>query len=422
VSEVDRIDRVTTQDINTEIEILNSDNVIRDTVASLMEQGQSLKYQQKNVAWYRVPFNYLKAGINKVWIFLGFKKPLSKFDSNVSLLRQSLRIEPVAVSNIITVKLRSENPEKAAFMLNTLIEIYIKHHNQVFSKDEGINFFNDQADEYRKKLEYAEKKLTDFQGQWHIVDIETQHRVHIDQLSQLNSELKHIEISIDEIESKISILKNGLKNGIEITKEMRIIPAIVALETALVPLYIERGETLRTYTKSSREYIHIEAQIKIILDQIRNEVKKAIKTENLELNSLRAKGKSLSRKIALTQRETDILVQKERELNDIKRQVSLLQENYMLYASKTEDARIYSERKKRNLANVNIAERAEIPVKPSYPQTRLMLIISIIVGFFAAIGTPFILEFLDHRIKTSEEVEKLLSLPVICTLPEVKRS
>ena len=421
-SEIDRIERVSKEDINTEIELLNSDNVIRDTVASLMGNGHSLQPETKKEAWYIVLFRNLRAGINKVLIFIGFKTPLSEFDANVNFLRGAVKVEPVAMSNVIVVKLMSENPNTAAFLLNKLIETYVTHHNEVFTKDAGINFYNDQAEEYQKKLEDAEKKLKDFQRQWHIVDLEEQNRAKIGQLSALNQELKHVEVSIDEIESRIKMLKNGFKNGFEISKEMRTIPSIVALEHALVPLYVKRSEILRTFTKSSREYIHIEEQITTILYQIRNEVRKAIKTEELELNSLRSKRESLSEKVASTRDEADNLIRRERELNDLKRKVALLQENYMLYASKTEDARIFSERKRRNLANVSIAQNANIPTQSSNLPKKLMLIISAIVGLFSATGVPFILEFLDHRIKTAQEVEKLLSLPVICTLPEVKRS
>jgi uncharacterized protein involved in exopolysaccharide biosynthesis len=179
---------------------------------------------------------------------------------------------------------------------------------------------------------------------------------------------------------------------------------------------------LRNFTKSSREYQDADGQLNLILGQIRNEIEKAIRTEELELKVLKAKQKSMSQKIALTQKEADNLVQKERYLNDLQRKVELLQENYMLYASKTEDARIFSERNKRNLASVSIAENASIPMKPSSPNKRLMLMVSLFTGIFGALGIPFILEFLDHRIKTSDEVQTFLSLPVICTLPEVKDS
>jgi uncharacterized protein involved in exopolysaccharide biosynthesis len=216
------------------------------------------------------------------------------------------------------------------------------------------------------------------------------------------------------------MLKAGLKNGVVVTREMKNIPAIVELEKALVPLYIERSEILKSYTKSSREYVNINTQIKMLQAEIRNEVEKAIATEQLELNSLNAKRASLSRKINELQQSANEINQKEKALKELEREVTLLQENYMLYAAKKENALIFSDRKKRNLANVSIADRAEVPSKPFSPKRVLFLMVSIFIGFFAALGTPFILEFIDHRIKFTHDIEEMLSLPVISTIPAEK--
>ena len=419
-AKLDQIDVITQQDINTEIELLTSENVIRDTVKAMKEQGKSLKPETESGTTNIV--GRLKSSFNNFLVSAGIKKPLPEEEANIRALQNALRVEPVAMSDVIIVKLKNKNPQTAATVLGQLLTTYIRHHNQVFSKDEGINFYSDQANDYQNKLAQAEKKLKEFQSKWHIFDLQTQNVETIDQLANLNNELKHIEVLIDETETKIAMLKEGLNGQIEITKEMRTIPSIVALEEALVPLYIERSNVLRNFTKESREYKDADGQINLILAQIRSEVERAIRTEELELNVLKAKQKSLSHKIALTQEEADSLIDKERFLNDLQRQVELLQENYMLYASKTEDARIFSERNKRNLASVSIAENASIPTKPAAPKKKLMLLVSLFVGIFGALGIPFILEFLDHRIKTSDEVQTFLSLPVVCTLPDVKDS
>ena len=420
-SEVERIDRIEREDINTEIELLNSEDVIRSTVMYFRAQGMDLGVKQAQKAWYKGVWAKLKGTINRLLIALKFKEAMSDADFEVLQLKNALAVEPIAMSNVIVVKLRSEAKEQAAPLLNQLLDTYVKQHNEVFSKEAGIDFFQDQAVEYGKKLEEAEKQLTDLQNQWHIIDLETQYKAKIEQLSDLDQELGQVEVLIDETEAKLGMLREGLTNELEITKEMRNIPAIVELEKTLVKLYVERGEILRNFTKSSREYRNIDDQISGIHAQFRNEIRKAIRTEELELRSLQAKHTSLNDMILKTRDEADQLVTRERYINEMKRKIALLQENYILYASKTEDARINSERKKRNLANVSIAERANTPTKPAYPKTNILLAAAFVVACFAAIGTPFTLEFLDHRIKSSQEVEKLLSLPVICTLPEIKK-
>ena len=201
---------------------------------------------------------------------------------------------------------------------------------------------------------------------------------------------------------------------------MRTIPAIVELEKGLVPMLIRRTDIQKDFMPTSRENKQIEKQIDSIRLEIIREVKKAIRTDELELETLAAKKKSLQKKITQVNFEAQQLKLREKELRDLERHIDLYSKNYLLYTEKTEDARIYSERKKRDLANVSIVSEASRPVKPIFPRKLLMLQISLLVGFFAAIATPFLLEFIDHRIKTPYEAEKLLSTPVICSIPDLK--
>jgi uncharacterized protein involved in exopolysaccharide biosynthesis len=210
------------------------------------------------------------------------------------------------------------------------------------------------------------------------------------------------------------------KEDVLINKEMRTIPAIVELEKGLVSLLIKRSEILKSYTPSSRDYRNINSQIEILRGEIRNEVIKAVKTDELELAVLLEKKRSLQRKIATLQEEANKLSQKEMTLQALKREIELNLKNYMLYASKTQNERIYQDRKKRDLANVSIAGNATVPVEPAFPNRLLMLVISMIVGLFAALGMPFLLEALDRRLKTAEDVKEQLDLPVICSFPEMR--
>jgi len=65
-------------------------------------------------------------------------------------------------------------------------------------------------------------------------------------------------------------------------------------------------------SKSSREYINIDTQIRMLQGEIRNEVKNAIATEQLELNSLIARKESVSQKMLQLQRTANEISQKEK--------------------------------------------------------------------------------------------------------------
>ena len=95
-------------------------------------------------------------------------------------------------------------------------------------------------------------------------------------------------------------------------------------------------------------------------------------------------------------------------------------ENYKIYASKTEDSRVYSERKKQKLSNITLADKPSISPNPVAPKKVLLLFLSTFFGFLAALLWPFIIESLDQKLKTIDDVEKTLSIPVICSFSESK--
>lgn len=417
-----RISQVSMADLNTEIELLTSDEVIKDTIRFFSQKG-GMGLKVVSTSWSDKVVDSVKKAINDVLVFLALKDRLSPFDANVKLLKGALEVEPVANSNIILVSITAERPKAAAVVLNKLLEIYVSHHNRAFSKEEGIEFYEEQALNYRKRLDASEAKLKEYQSKWNIIYISRQQEANIEMLADLSKELKNIELTIGELKSRVTLLRKALKENKEdilIIKEMRTIPSIMELEKSVAPLLLERSNILSNYTESSKEYQNIEIKIKMIRDTLRKEITKAIAADEMELGVLKDKEAALRNKIKTLQNETNSLNQRERVLKGMEREVELLQKDYMLYASKKEDARIYGEKTKQDLSNISIAESANIPVEPDFPKRMLMLVVSIIVGIFAAMGIPFILEFLDRTFKIPEDVQHLLSLPVVCTFNEIK--
>lgn len=68
-----------------------------------------------------------------------------------------------------------------------------------------------------------------------------------------------------------------------------------------------------------------------------------------------------------------------------------------------------------NVDNVSILTKAEITENPSpvKPKPLLNIAIALVVGLMAGVGIAFLLEYLDNTVKTEQDVEQLLNLPVL---------
>lgn len=69
------------------------------------------------------------------------------------------------------------------------------------------------------------------------------------------------------------------------------------------------------------------------------------------------------------------------------------------------------------LDNVNVVDSAVVPEAPVKPQKMLNMVIACVVGLMLAVGLVFLLTYLDQTIKSSEDVQRYLELPVLGTIP-----
>jgi capsular polysaccharide biosynthesis protein len=77
-----------------------------------------------------------------------------------------------------------------------------------------------------------------------------------------------------------------------------------------------------------------------------------------------------------------------------------------------------------NVDNVSILAKAELGENPSpiKPQPLLNIAIALVVGLMAGLGLAFLLEFLDNTVKTEQDIEKGLELPVLGVIPTITDS
>ena len=67
---------------------------------------------------------------------------------------------------------------------------------------------------------------------------------------------------------------------------------------------------------------------------------------------------------------------------------------------------------------ITIHEEAEVASRPAKPNVPLNLILGAIVGLAFGIGLAFFLEYLDTSVKTLEDVERYLQVPVLAVIPK----
>jgi len=120
-------------------------------------------------------------------------------------------------------------------------------------------------------------------------------------------------------------------------------------------------------------------------------------------------------------RQTDIEAQKDKYLPFERADRNLMIQQEILNALR---ARVTQKGVEMGLPRtmVEIVDRAERPDRAVRPRVMLNIILSVMVGLGAGIGLAYFIEYLDTSVKTVDDVEKYLGLPVIGVIPQKVRS
>ncbi|MCX8045040.1 MAG: Wzz/FepE/Etk N-terminal domain-containing protein [Desulfobacterota bacterium] len=297
-----------------------------------------------------------EVGIEKIYPGIG-GKPL--FSELTPLQRAYDRFRDsltVRKGPIITVLFQHRDPVIAAEVVNKLVERFIEQYLSARRQHQKYEFFKEQLELMEKKLKASQEELGLFRNENNISSIQKQKSLLLLQISDMEVELGKTRADISQQED--------------------------LAETA--------GTTPRE----------------------RDEIQK-------RLAALRSKEKKLGQQITQYRLALGQLDKAETRLNELERQVKIDEENYLLYAKKTEEARIARAMEEQKLAHFSVIEPALPPIKPVRPNAALVLLVAAFIGLGAGIMLALLREYVTHTFDTVGDVSTVLGCTAPAALPEL---
>ena len=88
-------------------------------------------------------------------------------------------------------------------------------------------------------------------------------------------------------------------------------------------------------------------------------------------------------------------------------------------ANGTVDTFIKTMQKNLNVRNIEVVDKAKLSYVPSGPNIKKNTMLATMVGFVLGCGYAVLRFLFDNRLRTKEEAEKYLGIPVFCEIPEL---
>jgi polysaccharide biosynthesis protein PslE len=368
--------------------------------------------------------------------------PALRIPEAVRKLKEALTVEVVRKTNLIEVTYTSTDPQLAARVLNTLGDLYLERHVAVNRFPGQLDFFDRQAERYRKSLEDTEGRLVSFAHDQGTVAAESERDILLEKVNDLEATQVQNQAAIASQIQRIQALEKQLPSTPQrLSTQSRTTDNAALLEqlkATLLNLRLKRTELLAKYDPSYRAVKEVDAQIAQTEANIAAEENAPVRENTTDQNptyqwivgelakakadlpTLKANADVTANSIRDYRSKLQALEQKGVEQTDLLRTEKAEEANYLLYQNKREEARIADALDAQRIANVVIAEAATVPALPTNSPWVAVLLGGILASV-VSVTLAFAAERLDSRFRTPDEVRQFLNVPVFAAIPKEDR-
>jgi uncharacterized protein involved in exopolysaccharide biosynthesis len=345
-----------------------------------------------------------------------------------------LRITPFPQSPMIEVAFKHTDKNKAAAVVNTLVDTYLEYHPSLYESPDIAQFFEKRSDRLEQDLRKKERRLDRYQQRTGIVALQQQKDETVRQMMASELVLKETSAQIDQTDQLIAKLEEAMKDEPEkVASDVDMIdnPVARALEERIGILTVELSDLQQKYTDEDRRVQDKKAQIAELRGKVKEQPPRIVGTERFQLNQVRQnlaeellraranRGALEAKERSVTGHLTDFnqrlgdMTQKGYKLQQLDDDVQQARATLQASVQRSQEARLSLDMSEDKLDTIRIVDRADPPQKPDNDQTVLTIIIALIAGAGVGIAGAFGLEFLYQTYHFSSDIERELELPVL---------
>lgn len=357
---------------------------------------------------------------------------LSALDYDSESLKGKLRIGRAGDSDFINAEFDSENPQLSAFVVNTLIEEFIKHYAYLVKTNQRrANVFLDSLlSEKRVEMNSRIAALRNYKIQNRVLNLEEQSSQLYAQILEYNNKkqaiLKDVSANagaVNEIEAKFAPGERGYLES-TLTKINQNLVSTKEELKSLYDLYIQNEFDPRYKASIDSLQRILNYQINTSSDQYVNSplaTKQALIQQKIllevQLDLSRYSMNTIDREVRNLNNQFDQMVPHEAEVQSLEREVEISSTEYLDALNKFNQSNMESGFS----IKLNQVQKA-MPGLPQPSKKMLLVILSGIITFVFCLVVLFILFFMDNSITSAKDLANKTGSPVLGSLNKIHGS
>jgi len=382
--------------LQTEILILQSDSVLLQTAQSL------------NLIGKLHPASHLEEGSTA-------EVTPSERVALINSIRRGLHVQLVASTQMIEIRYRNHDPKLATNVVNKLVDTYIDEDLQSrFDRTRHVSIWlQKQLEGLKQEASDAQRRLADFQKQHNIVGTDENSNLTMQTLAQISGDLESTEA--DRI-MKEARMREFESQDPDLVALMGDNPELATLRGQLTDLKTQYAELSLKFGQRYPKIQELKAQIDKVQASIDNEVMLARRQVRNEYEGSLRLEDMLRHRLDAQEEEAYRLNEDVAQYAILRHEAELNRDLYDALQMRLKEASVTAGL---SATNITVVDRAQVPLVPVAPKKTLNLILGLLGGLLGGTVLAFMVESIDDRLQTSEEVESIAMLPSLATIPHI---
>lgn len=339
-------------------------------------------------------------------------------EAAVQAIGAGLTVEPFRNSRLVRLHFDSPDPQLSAEVANAFADAFIAStlESRFDASSYAKAFLEERLEQLKGRLEDSERELVKFAQKEQIVSGEEGGSLSGRNLTELNSTLAQAQAQ--RIRAEARWRQASSTRGAGLPADMLEGSIIRQLQERRAELLAEYQENLRVYKPDYPLMQQIQSQIDELNRQVAQELVGIRASVKAEYDAAVGQERLLGGTLGAVREEVLDLQNRSIDYTILKREVDTNRQIYDALLQRYKEIGVAGGV---STNNVSIVDRARVPGNRFKPSLSRNLALALLAGLMAGLMVAFLREHLDDTIRGPEDMEKLLGLPVLGSIPLLLR-
>jgi succinoglycan biosynthesis transport protein ExoP len=371
-----------------------------------------------------------------------FVVTLTRLPGFIVLQKKGVKIKRLQAAEVLGITGYSTDQEEAANIANGVAQSFLAFLSELHKEEASAarQSIEKKLIEIGRKKEQAEEAEAQFRIKETIVNLDNQLRTLIDELSALETRKDSTQRAINEAYSELATIRSILKERASHYQHDEILSSSTALDNyknQLAGLEIQLAGLLAEYTPESLEAERTKEQIEVVKKAIKSEISKLFglettsyynvmidkyATAEINIVTLKAGLEVLADQVDKKKGQLSEIPRKSKELARLTSETQNLSDMYTFLKRRLEYVKTAEAMDIANAATIQLAIASADPDNDIYfPKKVLVMTVSGFMAAFFGLLLCFLVDYLDDRIRTAQDISERINQPVLGVIPKTSR-